>query len=62
MRSELSRFEERLEDAKQLEKFLEDLTPLEWREGLVAAHEARHAEKVAAWQAQCAAIKAQQQV
>lgn len=55
-RSELMRTEERLEDAKKLQKFLHDLTPQEWMEGLVQERDDRHAVKMAEWQAACNSI------
>lgn len=50
------RTEERLEDAKKLQNFLDELTPLEWKEGLVQARDDRHAAKLARWQAECDSI------
>lgn len=61
-RSELMRTEERLEDAKKLQKFLHDLTPQEWREGLVQARDERHAEKMVAWQRECDSLSSRIQV
>ena len=55
-RSEVMRTEERLEDAKKLQKFLRDLTPQEWTEGLIRERDDRHALKMAAWQAECSSI------
>ncbi len=55
-RSELMRTEERLEDAKKLQRFLHDLTPQEWTEGLVKERDDRHALKMKAWRAGCDTI------
>ena len=50
------RTEERLEDAKKLQKFLHDLTPQEWTEGLVRERDERHATEMAAWHSACDTI------
>ena len=55
-RSELMRTEERLEDAKKLQKFLQDLTPQEWMDSLVKERNDQHAVKIATWQTACDSI------
>lgn len=62
MGSEVSRTEEQLEDAKRLQTFLEDLTPSEWREGLVKARDDRHEARMAAWRSECDGIRQKQEV
>lgn len=55
-RSELMRTEERLDDAKRLQKFLHDLTPQEWMEGLIQKRDDRHKVNMAKWQSECSSI------
>lgn len=51
-RRDLMKSEEQLEDAKRLQKFLDELVPDEWREGLVKERDDKHAAKIAVWQAE----------
>lgn len=55
--SELARSEEELGEARRLQAFLEELTPKEWRLGLVHQRDERHAAKMQRWQAECDSIR-----
>lgn len=52
IRRDLMKSEEQLEDAKRLQKFLDELVPEEWREGQVKERDDKHAMQMAIWQAE----------
>ena len=51
-RRELMKSEEQLEDAKRLQRFLDDLIPEEWKEALVKERDDKHDVQMAIWQAE----------
>ena len=61
-RRDLMKSEEQLEDAKKLQKFLDELVPEEWREGLAKERDDKHATEMAVWQSEVDAARDDLQV
>ncbi|WIA44028.1 hypothetical protein OEZ86_010400 [Tetradesmus obliquus] len=61
LRSELNKQEEALEDCRRYKEFLDSVTPKEWFVAQAARQEQRRQEQLAAWRAECDALRARRE-